>query len=69
MVFLYVQLDFTINILHIFACKCLTGEALSGNILEQLRRATKQSFENRIAAFNYEACVSALCILQDKIPK
>ena len=58
-----------VKIVHIFACKCLTGEALSGNILEQLRQATKQSFENRIAAFNYEACVSALCILQDKIPK
>ena len=55
--------------MHFFGSKCLTGEALSGNILEQLRQATKQSFENRIAAFNYEACVSALCILQDKIPK
>ena len=39
MVFLYVQLDFTINILHFFCAKCLTGEKLSGNILEQLPRA------------------------------
>ena len=39
MVFLYVQLDFTINKQHFFASKCLTGEKLSGNILEQLPRA------------------------------
>lgn len=40
MVFLYVQLDFTINTQHFFSAKCLTGEKLSGNILEQLPRAT-----------------------------